>query len=172
MFPFSLSSDFKAVIITDILHYYSVAHTEGLLRPLYEQVHTQVFIHSNTVPIQRDYCDHYTNKYIHRYSFIPIRYQYSMYCCRCAFLQLMSLSRNYVDQYNAKKSTTGWANHQQHNYWYILIATEKCTDVPICWTTFPPQAVELCKIRAGRTTACRKLFSVRPDPSFLFLFSP
>ena len=26
-------------------------HTEGLLRPLYEQVHTQVFIHSNTVPI-------------------------------------------------------------------------------------------------------------------------
>ena len=60
-----------------------------------------------------------------------------MYCCCCAFLQLIPLSRNYVDQKNTKTSTTGWANQQHH---YILIAPEKCTDDPICWTTFPPQA--------------------------------
>ena len=147
MFPFSLSSDFIWSIITGILHYYSMAHTEGPLWPLqYEQVNTQVFIHSITVP---------TLDVLLLLYFPPTQ---------------AIVSKSYVYQYNAKTRTTSWANHQRHNY--ILIAPEKCTDVPICWTTFPPQAVELCKIRAGRTAACCNLYSVRQDPSLFFPFSP
>ena len=114
----SLSSDFKGAI-TEILHSYSMAHTE----------------------------EPYANKYIGTQVFIPSRYQYSMYSsnsCNCAeFLSTDKIPRQARPVELIK-----------HHY-DILIAPEKCMDVPVCLTTFPPQAVELCKIRAGSTTtAC------------------
>ena len=124
MFPFSLSSDFKGAT-TDILHYYSMAHTEEPLPPLCEQVHT---------------------KWVHRYSFhhgIDTRYTAAVLpfnSCKCAeFLSTDKIPRQ------ARPV-------EQIKHHYLLIAPEKCTEVPICWTTFPPQPVELCNIRAGRTT--------------------
>ena len=39
----------------------------------------------------------------------------------------------------------------------ISTAPEKGADVLLCLTTFPPQAVEHCEMRAGRTTACCNL---------------
>ena len=74
VFPFSLSSDFKRPI-TDIPHYYSMAHTEEPLLPLCEQLHmyTCAGIHSITVPIL------------------------DVLLC-CAFLQLMQLCRISVDR--------------------------------------------------------------------------
>ena len=76
VFPFSLSSDFKGAIKTDILHYYSsMAHTEEPLLRLCEQVHRCILsgIHSITVPILD-------------VLLLLCCPPHSMYSCCCAFL--------------------------------------------------------------------------------------
>ena len=105
-----------------------MAHTGGPLLPLREQVHTQV---SGTS-----------------------RYQYSMYSCCCAFFQLKPLSFPKLCRtikYKNKHDRLSKSNT------IISTAPEKGADVLLCLTTFPPQAVEHCEMRAGRTTACCNL---------------
>ena len=54
---------------------------------------------------------------------------------------------------------------EQIKHHHILIAPGKCTDVPIFLSTFPLQAVVICKIRAGRTTtACCNRFRFGRTP--------
>ena len=146
VFPFSLSSDFKGAI-TDILHYYSLAHTEGPLRSHGEQVHTWYIsrytgIHSITVPILNVLlllCIPPTHAIVPNFG-RPIKYQ------------------DKHDRLSKSNAVTR----------YILIAPEKCKHVLICWATFPPQAVELGEqlllavicFRFGRTRVCKMPISL------------